>query len=307
MKALLLLLAIGAPAAAPAESQAPAAVQPAVVQEERLDTWPDVESTEALRTSLAKIRKAASEEMERQGQAEILAMGPGAAPLLLKALGKERDKNARRRIETALDAVTTAQYTRALAKSFGERRQEVQHYALQRVAVLGDPGLREEALELWADLEARRADSKKKSKVDPEIVDDVALLVFSCGSIDSIAHMVERAGQKGFIGISDTLNAAAANARTSGDESSKAVAAALADALGKDAPMKVRLGALRLLTFAGSKDNARAVLPQLDAPENQVKIAAINALRQMVDGDPPIEKLSAFDAIERAKKWKSRL
>lgn len=274
---------------------------------ERTNVWPDVDSTEALRTSLAKIRKATSDEMERQGQAEIVVMGAGAAPLLLKALGKERSTDARKRIVTALDAVTTATFTPALAELFGEKKVNVRNYVLQRVAELGDPQQRETADGLWSDLQKQLADKRKASKVDPGTVDATALLAFACGSPASAEHMIERAGSKGFSKISDSLNAAAANARASGEAPSRAVADALLESLTKDSPMKSRLGALRLLTFAGSEDDARKVAAQLDAAENQVKIAAINALRQMVDGDPPIKKLSAFDAIERAKKWKSRI
>ncbi len=36
-------------------------------------------------------------------------------------------------------------------------------------------------------------------------------------------------------------------------------------------------------------------------------VGAINALRGIIDGDPPLDKLPVFEAIERADKWKSRL
>jgi hypothetical protein len=49
------------------------------------------------------------------------------------------------------------------------------------------------------------------------------------------------------------------------------------------------------------------VLPFLDTNDNTLRIAAINALRGIVDGEPPIERLAVFDAIEMAKTWKERL
>jgi hypothetical protein len=38
-----------------------------------------------------------------------------------------------------------------------------------------------------------------------------------------------------------------------------------------------------------------------------VRVAAINALRGIVDGQEPLEELSVFGAIELAKTWKVRV
>jgi hypothetical protein len=45
----------------------------------------------------------------------------------------------------------------------------------------------------------------------------------------------------------------------------------------------------------------------LDDDDNQVRVAAINACRGIVDGAPPEEQLPVFEAIESAKKWKERV
>ena len=45
----------------------------------------------------------------------------------------------------------------------------------------------------------------------------------------------------------------------------------------------------------------------LDDDDNSIRVATINALRGMVDGDLPVEQLSVFEAIEMAKQWKSKL
>ena len=47
--------------------------------------------------------------------------------------------------------------------------------------------------------------------------------------------------------------------------------------------------------------------PFLDETDNSIRIEAINALRGIVDGDQPIDKLSAFQAIEVANEWKGKL
>jgi len=45
---------------------------------------------------------------------------------------------------------------------------------------------------------------------------------------------------------------------------------------------------------------------ELDSTDNSIRIAAINAMRGIVDGDLPIANLPVFEAIELAKKWKER-
>jgi hypothetical protein len=75
----------------------------------------------------------------------------------------------------------------------------------------------------------------------------------------------------------------------------------------ESAERKERIAALHLLAGCGTADLGARVGRFLDDSDNSVRIAAINALRGIVDGDPPIDKLSVFDAIERANKWKARL
>ena len=76
----------------------------------------------------------------------------------------------------------------------------------------------------------------------------------------------------------------------------------------EDADRARTVAVLNLL--GGCGERARAVplvKPYLDSTDNSIRIAAINALRGIVDGEPPLDKLSVFDAIERAKRWKERV
>ncbi|MCA8969198.1 MAG: HEAT repeat domain-containing protein [Planctomycetes bacterium] len=68
-----------------------------------------------------------------------------------------------------------------------------------------------------------------------------------------------------------------------------------------------RIATLRLLHSAGTKDCVRAIAPLLDAKEHLIRAEAVNALRGIMDGDPPFRKLSVFQAIEEIKKWKARV
>ena len=67
-----------------------------------------------------------------------------------------------------------------------------------------------------------------------------------------------------------------------------------------------RITGLRLLRSLAPKEYAGIVKLSLDAHQHSIKKEAINTLRVIVDGDPPLENLSVFQAIEMAKEWKAR-
>jgi len=64
---------------------------------------------------------------------------------------------------------------------------------------------------------------------------------------------------------------------------------------------------LRMLAGCGDASALPPIRKYLDDDDNQIRVAAINACRGIVDGDPPLEQLPVFEAIETAKKWKDRL
>ncbi len=276
---------------------------PAVAQDEHATAWPDAKDEPALKLAVQQVHKATSDEMAATGLATIQAEGAAAAPLLLKTLLREKDDEAIERVSGALDAVTTRTHTRLLAESFEDNAAALRRYALRRVAVLGDKGLRETAEALVASFEKRAESRSKKTRVEDLDLDLAAALALSTGSLLGVERSLKLAGSKSWSEWSDTLEGAAAGARAAGDDVASAIAAFLAP----DKKDGERVAALRLLTYAGSEKQARAVRPLLDSNANHLKVAAVNALRMMVDGDPPLKKLSAFDAIERAQKWKTRI
>jgi hypothetical protein len=199
--------------------------------------------------------------------------------------------------------VTAPAHTRLLAEHFDEKSEPLRRYAIRRVAALGDAGLRERAEAMLAELEQRAADPKARKKVEALDLDLAAALCLATGSSAGVPRCLALADPDRWVAWRDTLRPAAAGARAAGDDVGRAVA----KALGAAESARERVAALNLLAYAGDKGLARHVKPALDAEENQVKVAAINALRMMVDGDPPIDKLSTFDAIERANRWKGRI
>ena len=68
-----------------------------------------------------------------------------------------------------------------------------------------------------------------------------------------------------------------------------------------------RVTGLRLLRSLAPKHYAGILAVYLDHEQSNVKKEAINALRVVVDDDPPLENLSVFQAIELAQQWRARL
>ena len=191
---LALLPLVGAPDAA-APVHPPAA---ALVEDEKATEWADQPGKKALTKTIGKLRKAASDEMLRQGREEVLAFGPGAAPGLLAALGKEKNEDAADRFREALDSITTQAHTRLLAAEFDAKRTPTQLYAMRRAAELGDPGLREDVEARWSELQEMKADPKRKKKVTEELELHVAVLTLSTGSPASLAACLAVAGDKAY-------------------------------------------------------------------------------------------------------------
>ena len=208
-----------------------------------------------------------------------------------------------------LDGVTDASHTRLIATSFDSKSIDVRLFALRRVAELGDPGLRERAETAWQaaekEAEARSKDKKKRKEADPKELEEhqrSALLALACGSAAPLQHLATVAGSRDWPTWRASIEAAASMAAEEPE-----VPAALAAMLTPKAKGNLRAGALRLLAYAGTEEHVSAIAPMLDARENHVKIAAINALRRIVDGADPLPKLSTFDAIEQAQAWKKRI
>ena len=118
------------------------------------------------------------------------------------------------------------------------------------------------------------------------------------GSLLGLDHLAERA-RTGFAAHGARMRKALEAVR--GPEATQVVAKGLAGA------REVKIAALNLLAGCGDASARALVKPHLDDSDNGVRIAAINALRGIVDGDPPLEQLPVFKAIELAKEWKARV
>jgi hypothetical protein len=293
MKLLLAALLASALAVQDAPPQDPPKDPQADPQAEKLAAWPELSAPEKkqVETEIQKLVKARTPEMAASAEA-ALAGSAGAMPLLLAAYGKEKDDETRARLAQAMLGATDARHTRALAGEFTGKNALVRAWCLRRAAAFPDPGVRAAAEQ--AVLAVERA----RDKADPEERYAASLCSVAAGSLVGLDVLREWAGTA-WAERRGELRTAVASVR--GVEAS----ALLAPGLGGERPEVV--AALRLLSAAGDETVIPAVARHLDSDDNQVRVAAINALRGIVDGQEPLEELSVFGAIELAKTWKVRV
>ncbi|MDB2576128.1 hypothetical protein N9Z54_02870 [Planctomycetota bacterium] len=270
---------------------------------QRATAWPEVSNKAEVKQSISRVRKARTEEMAVKGAQQLKEFGPAAAPLLFKSLKSEKDAEARTRLEAALDSITTSEHTRLLAEVLEESADAPRRYAARRIAELGDPGLRERSEAHLASLTARAGDKRARKPVEPLDLDLAAVLCLSAGSPEGLDRVIDLAAPEPWKSWSPAIERASAHAKDAGAE----IGAELSERLSKATSPADRVVLLRLLTYSASPDQIAPVVPLLDVEQNHVKVAAINALRMIIDGEAPLKRMSSFDAIEHAKRWKARL
>ncbi|HED64971.1 MAG TPA: hypothetical protein ENJ09_05375 [Planctomycetes bacterium] len=299
MHAALLALSLSfAPTPGPAPTFSPTDPLVAVQDPERLEAWPKLDAKHAAeaKTEVARLRKARTETMGADAAEKLVALGAGTAPLLLSALGHEKSPATRDAIRSVLDRLTGAPHTRLLAEAFADRSVVTRIWALRRAARFPDPGTRAQA---EGALSSARKVRRGKSP-DPELVLAASLACASAGSAKGFDALFEDA-RANWAADGALLRIAFAELR------GKEMTARLAEHL-DDSARATRLAALRLLGAAGVRpEGVAAVEPFLDNEDAGLVTAAVNALRGIVDGKPPLERLSAFETIEQAKAWKKRL
>ncbi|MFN0241868.1 MAG: hypothetical protein ACKVWV_03165 [Planctomycetota bacterium] len=293
---IVLALALVLPALADATHArtAPVAAQeksPAAV--ERLAAWPKPADKDVLLTDIERLVKARLPEMERQARAALEAAGASAVPFLLDRYGKERDDAARERLHEVLLVTTDAAQTRLLAKEFDDKSALTRTFALWRAAAFPDQ-------ELLAPAEAALARvAKLGDKAGPDEAYAAALCATAAGSLKGLPQMwtaaLDVTGKR-----EPEIRVALDSVR--GEEASRFVMERV-----KDGQRKEKVAALNLLAGCGDSSTIAFVKPFLDDSDNSLRVAAINALRGIVDGEPPLAQLPVFEAIELAKKWKEKL
>lgn len=259
----------------------------------KLKAWPKPKSQSELKHQIARLRQDRSEDVAAEAHAMLISLGPSAAPLLIRSLGKEKGKDARERIRFALACILDQQHSRLVAGSFGDKSIDVRVWALITVSRTPDAGLHKTVLGHWNAL-SKRGDKAEEveryaaglcllSIQDPQGLEPVVSA--------TISHWKERADQ--IRGVLHGLRSAVL------DE-------ALLDRL-KTTDRKQQSAALRLIAAGGTPATLSAVAPFLDSGDPTLRVDAINVCRVLVAGEPPLDRIPVFEAIELAKVWKAKL
>lgn len=257
-----------------------------------LKEWPKPANKEQLVTDIDRLVKAAIPEMAEGGKQGILGVGTPAVPFVLERYGKEKDEDVLKRVKEVLDAITKPEQARLLAQDFAHRDVLHRTYAMWRAAKWPDPQIKPQAEAAWAKV------VKQGEKADPDERYAAALVTTASGSPAAFEAIFEIA-QKSWAKRGGELRVALESLR--GADSTKTLLAKLTG------ERKARIAALKMLAGCGDKSAVPTLKPLLDDNDNEIRVVTINALRGIVDGDGPLEQLSAFEAIEMAKKWRDRI
>ena len=259
----------------------------------KLKAWPKPKSQAELKDQVARLRQERSQDVAAEAHEALVSIGSSAAPLLIRSLGKEKSKDARERIRFALANILDQQHSRLVAEFFGDKSIDVRVWSLITVSRTPDPGLQKTVQGHWNTL-AKRGD--KAEEVERYAAGLCLLSVQDSRGLEpvfsaTISHWKERAAQ--IRGVLNGLRSAAL------DE-------ALLNRLKAD-DRKQQSAALRLIAAGGTKATLSAVAPFLDSGDPTLRVDAINACRVLVAGEPPLDRISVFEAIELAKAWKAKL
>ncbi len=275
----------------PAEK--PAATEKTKAPIERITAWPKPADKSTLLTDIERLAKSRTPEMGTQAHAALKACGASAVPFVLERYGKERDEDAAERLREVLLEITDGTQTRLLAKHFTSKSPVERTFALWRTAAFPDPEL---AAPATAALEAVK---KQGEKAGAEERYAAALCCASAGSSQGMEFLWP-------VAVKD-WDERGVEIRTAIEPLRGAEATKWVIEKSNGAGFKEKVAVLRLLGGCGDKSSISYVRPFLDDSDNTLRIAAVNALRGIVDGDPPLEQLPVFEVIELAKQWKLKL
>jgi len=236
---------------------------------------------------LVVFRKAEKPELREQARARLLALGEGIVPQVLDTAPQYLESG---RLPDLLGLLTAALADADLHLAWGLLKKKTPE------------GLR-------AYLTRRIADSAREDApalLKPLLKDAQAAVAY-----EAARGLLRRADREGLPLVSAalrsrwTLDAARLRADFAGLERGPLADVSL-DSLASSKPQERLLG-LRLYELFGVKEHAKLLLPALSESDTTLRLAAIDACRVVIGGEPPLEKPSMTQIIEHAEAWKKKL
>lgn len=278
------------------KDEPPAAAKPT------LRAWPKLERLQADRVDqLLKNFRLDNPELHAKSQAELVEMGAGAAPLLIARLSDAKS-NVNAPILHVLAQVTTCDHAGLVAKEADSKVVARRQWAVGRLAEF--QGIEAPAKPYAGGLAGALPDlaavlGKAAGDADEEVAYRAAAGLAALGDVRGLDKVLARvkadwAGARGWL---ETVLRGGRNA---------AASAWLVERV-RSGPDAEKPAALRLFRSLGVREDAGKIATLLDSSDNNTKKEAINALRVVVLGEPALDDLSVFQAIEMAKQIKSKL
>lgn len=278
-----LLAAILTLAASPATQEKPPETPKPAAQ----PTWPALaaKQEQQIKRLCDTLKRIKNDERRDKAEAELVAMGSGVAPVLLERLSDYR-VNINEALARVLDQVTDESHAPLLARHVTDHAVAARTYVVRRLMGFHLPAMAPVFREARKDR-------------DKGVVFLAGLGLISAGDLSTLDEVFERADRE-WDDVASDVQAALPGAR-----GEKATALILKRVVGGEELTQVT--GLRLVRYVGEPSSAARIAVYLDSESHNVKKAAINALRVVVDGAPPLDQLSVFQAIDMAKTWKTRV
>lgn len=254
--------------------------------------WPKITKRDRQRVKF-QLRQLAAENNDGEAVAAaqiaraetaLIDMGAGITLELLRQLDDE-DGVKTDSIARVLDAVLAPEHSPLLARLVRRKQPEVRRYVVARLA-------RFHASEMAPVFKEASADG------DQDVVFLAALGLGGLGDFEAMQTVFDRCRrdwpQYGAL-VSEVLEP------VRGEQAADWVFARI-----EPGDVSGWVSGLRLLRSLAPRSYKHKLQTALDSEQHSVKKAAINSLRVVIDGDPPLEQLSVFAAIELAQKWRKR-
>lgn len=277
---LFAILACCLPLAAQAQEPTPATAPAKIV---KLSEWPKLSDLDRDKTMglLGQFRK--QEHLHAGAHDSLVALGDAIAPLLFQQVS-DRAENVNPDIFAVLDAVLGPQHAALLARESKARKLELRRYIALRLCKLHDPEM----------LPVLQSMAKDK---DEEVAWLANLGLLALAQKEALPAVLARV-RADWANCRELIAAVLPAARSR--EAGQWVLDSMATAKAIE-----QMNALRVLRYLGTKEHTLALKGYLTAEDNNVKKAAVNALR-VIYGEEPLEKLSVFQVIDMAKQWQSK-
>lgn len=277
----LVLASLLTAATAAAQAEPPAAPAAATPKSTKLAEWPPLKDADKERVlaQAGQLRKA-DPALHEAAQKQLISIGEGAMPLLFGQVS-DQPQNSNPQLFVVFDAVLQPQHAALMVRESKKPKVELRRYLVRRLCRFTDAEL----------LPVLVATAKDK---DPETAFLAALGALALKHRESLpAVLTYTKTNWKTVGplVAEVLPAARCNE----------VGAWVFEAIAK-APAADQGAGLRLLRYLAVKDQTVVMRTYLSSPENAVKKEAVNTMR-VLHGEPPIENLSVFQAIEMAKVW----